>query len=201
VSFRRLSAVLALSLALAGCASTPLVAGSPTAVSAPTTTPAADPGVVVPPTEIRIPSIGASSTLTGTGLNPDGTAEVPPVDEPLQASYLDWSDEIELERPLVVYGHVNGRGPGGKSVPGVFARLDQVRPGAEVQVTRADGAVEVYVVSAVESISKASFPTDKVYDIVNKPAVRIITCTGLFDPVAGHYKDNYIVYAEAKNAA
>jgi hypothetical protein len=183
---------------LAGCGlPSPRGADAPAASSAPVTAVSRPAPVVIPPTEVFVPSIGARSALVATGLNPDGTAEVPPVDQPLQASYLDWADEMEGEYPLVVYGHVNGR-VDGRSAPGVFARLNRVRAGDEVLVTRADGHVETYVIETVEKVDKDAFPTRRVYDIGPGKQIRLVTCDGTFDRAARSYTDNFIAYGRLR---
>lgn len=196
---------VSLCLLLAGCGGLPAIPGAEpsTTASAPTATAPE----VVPPTEVRVASIDASSPLVATHLNPDGTAEVPPVDQPLQASYLDWADTIENQRPLVVYGHVNGRDAKHRSVPGVFAKLSRVKPGDEVVVAYANGSSRTYRITNVQQVSKHAdpakndpgFPTAAVYDATPKPTIRLVTCTGPFDSSARSYVDNFIAYGELKD--
>ncbi len=160
---------------------------SPPVASAPT----ALPGPGVPPIEVYIPAIEARSNLIPTGIAPDGTAEVPPVDQPLQASWLEPGWEPGEVGPAAIYGHVNGAGQ-----PGIFARLGELKPGDEVKVTRADGQVLTFEVTAVEQYAKDAFPTDKVYGATDGPELRLVTCGGAFDGATGHYTDNLVAYAE-----
>jgi sortase (surface protein transpeptidase) len=194
--------VALLSVALAGCGGLPPVAGpsSSTVSTAPTV--AVQP--LVPPQQVEVPKINVSQGLVATGLNQDKTAEVPPVTQPLQASYLDWADTQAPIRPIVIFGHINGRNAAGDHVPGIFAHLGQLAAGDDVIVRFADQSVQYYKVTRVEQVPKSGFPTDEVYgppqglpaDVPARSQIRLITCTGLFDPGSRSYKDNLIVYAQ-----
>lgn len=184
---RVLIAALGLVL-LAGC-SLPALPGP----SVPPAPPAAVTGPPAP-TSVAVERLGVRSTLIPTGQNPDGTAEVPPVDQPQQASFLDWAEDQVAARPLVIYGHINGR-VDGKSVPGVFAKLDQIKPGDTVVVSYADGSAVTYLIKRVRQVPKTGFPTQEVYD--SAPGqIRLVTCDGTFDRAARSYRDNFIVFGE-----
>ena len=143
------------------------------------------------PTRVSVPSISAESTLIPTGLQSDGSLEVPPVSAPMQASWYDQSPTPGETGPSVVLGHVNGNGQ-----PGIFADLGKVVAGAEVLVDRADGQRAVFQVSRVDTIPKSSFPTDAVYNDTPNPQLRLITCGGAYDGTNRLYLANVIVYAD-----
>lgn len=143
------------------------------------------------PTRVTVPSIAAESTLVPTGLQADGSLEVPPVSTPMQASWFDASPTPGEVGPSVILGHVNGNGQ-----PGIFADLHKVVAGAEVLVDRADGQRAVFQVSRVETMPKSSFPTDSVYNDTANPQLRLITCGGDFDRANSSYLSNVIVYAD-----
>ena len=153
--------------------------------------PAVGPTIAPPrPAAVTVPRIGAHSTLIETGILPDGTAEVPPVETPEQASWLRESPVPGEVGPAILYGHVDG---GGKA--GVFHDLDQLKPGDEVLVDR-HGAPQVrFEVYQVQSFPKAAFPTDLAYGDTQGAELRAITCGGTFDRATGHYRDNVIVSA------
>ena len=143
------------------------------------------------PQRVSVPSIDAESSLVATGLKPDGSLEVPPVSQPMQASWFDGSPTPGEVGPSVILGHVNGNGHAG-----IFARLNEVTAGAEVMVDRADGQRAVFRVSRVETIPKSSFPTDLVYNDTPNPQLRLITCGGEYDRANRNYLSNVIVYAD-----
>jgi sortase (surface protein transpeptidase) len=143
------------------------------------------------PTRVTVPSISAESSLVPTGLKQDGSLEVPPVSEPMQASWFDQSPTPGEVGPSVVLGHVNGGGQ-----PGIFANLKDVVAGSQVFIDRTDGQRAVFEVSRVDTIPKDSFPTDAVYNDTANPQLRLITCGGDYDRSARSYLSNVIVYAD-----
>ncbi|PVZ13270.1 class F sortase [Actinomycetospora cinnamomea] len=143
------------------------------------------------PSRVTVPSISAESSLVPTGLQENGSLEVPPVFQPMQASWFDQSPTPGEIGPSIVLGHVNGGGQ-----PGIFANLKDVVAGAQVFVDRVDGQRAVFEVSRVETIPKDSFPTDAVYNDTANPQLRLITCGGDFDRGARSYLSNVIVYAD-----
>lgn len=184
-----------------------LVGCSAPAVSAdvpPASEPAAAPVVVAEPTAITIPAIDAHSTLEPLGLTPEGELATPPVDKPMQAGYYAGpdpaftGDEVLPGEvgPAVVVGHVDGVIDGQKGQPGIFYWLHDLGPGDEIVIDRADGSQVRFVVTAVERHAKAEFPTERVYGNTERPELRLVTCGGDFDRAAGHYTDNWIVWAE-----
>lgn len=142
------------------------------------------------PTELWIPRIEVRSTLIALGLNKDGTVEVPPVAEPMQAGWYSLAPTPGEVGPAVILGHVDG-----DRKPGVFYRLRELAPGDDVEISRMDGSVVRFVVREVDQVAKAQFPTDAVYGDTADPELRLITCGGRFNRAAHSYVDNIIVYA------
>lgn len=165
--------------------STPAAPPSPVAPPAP----AADaPMARSTPVRVRIPTIGVDSELMDLGLEDDGTMEVPPGGFP--AGWYTGAPTPGELGPAIIAGHVDMTGPG------VFYRLRDLEPEAEVTVTRADGTAAVFRVTRVEQFPKDAFPTDLVYGDIDLAGLRLITCGGSFDRKAGHYDDNIIAFAE-----
>ncbi|SMC68465.1 class F sortase [Lentzea albidocapillata] len=179
---------------LTGCAEAPDVT-LPTA-PVPTQQTSTAPSVVdrgLPPSEpveVRIPKIGAKSSLVPLGLNPDETIEVPPVEQPMQAGWYRLARTPGEVGPAVILGHVDGN-----KQPGIFFRLKELAEGDEVEVSRKDGSTARFRVRATEQIAKSSFPTEAVYGDTGEPELRLITCGGGYDQANRSYRDNIIVYA------
>jgi hypothetical protein len=140
------------------------------------------------PVRLQIAAIGVNSSLMPLGLRSNGTMQVPPGAFPA-GWYTGGPTPGELG-PAVIAGHVDTRGPG------VFYRLQQVRPGDLVNVTRADGSKPVFRVKRVRQFPKNQFPTRLVYGNVDHAALRLITCGGSFNSQSGHYDDNIVVFAD-----
>lgn len=142
------------------------------------------------PVTLRVEAINATSSLIPLGLGADGTVEVPPLNQPLQAGWYRYGPTPGELGPAVVLGHVNAHGE-----HGIFARLSELGPGEDISIDRADGRTAVFTVTRVEQIPKTAFPTAAVYGDTTAPELRLITCGGQLDRERHSYRDNIIVYA------
>ncbi|MFD9870832.1 class F sortase [Streptomyces niveus] len=187
--------VPALAALLSGCApgpdATAPVPAPGTDTSQPTTVPesAEEPTAQAAPTEVSIPSIGIRSSLMELGLNADGTVEVPPAEKGMTAGWYTGGAVPGEVGAAVIIGHNNTRF--GKAV---FHDLKEIDKGAAITVSRRGGEPARFTVTGTETVSKDSFPTEKVYGRTENRALRLITCDGEFD-AEGHPVNNLIVYA------
>jgi sortase (surface protein transpeptidase) len=145
------------------------------------------------PVRVTIPKINADSSLVPLGLDPDGTLQVPSVNEPWQAGWFTGAPTPGEVGPAVIAGHVDGR-----KMKGIFFRLRELVAGDVVLVGRADGTTATFVVSERQQIAKSRFPTERVYGDTPGPELRLITCGGAIDRPNRNYLDNVIVYAKLK---
>lgn len=141
------------------------------------------------PVALDIPSVAIHSSLVHLGLNPDETLEVP--SQPMLAGWYSGSPTPGERGPAVIAGHVDSRETG----PAVFYRLGQVRPGARIDVTRKDGTVAAFEVTAVRSYAKSDFPTRAVYGDTDRATLRLITC-GDWNDESMEYDGNVVVFAQ-----
>lgn len=141
------------------------------------------------PLGLTVPSLGiATGPLLPLDIDPAGALEVPP-----DADGTGWfvhSPQPGDPGPAIVAAHVDYGG-----VPGVFARLGDLRPGDPVTVRRSDGAEVAFTVYRVDRYPKSDFPSDAVYGNTPGAELRLITCGGAFDALTGHYRDNVVAYA------
>ncbi len=141
------------------------------------------------PTRVAVPALGLDHALTRLGLDSSGAMQVPK-----DATGVGWftgSPTPGAKGPAVLAAHVDY---GGKAGP--FYRLGRMRPGQRVDVTRADGKVARFTVTAVQEYPKDAFPSAAVFANLPYAGLRLITCGGTFDHRTGHYEDNVVVYAE-----
>jgi LPXTG-site transpeptidase (sortase) family protein len=150
-------------------------------------TPAA--ATVQPPTRVRIASIGVDTSLEDLKLDEHGSL-TPPHDFAKAGWYADGTVPGEAG-PAVIAGHVDSH-----NGPAVFFRLNELKVGSTIEVTRADRVV-TFKVLAVKRYPKAEFPTNEVYAPTPNAQLRLITCGGAFDSSRRSYVDNVVVYAVA----
>ncbi|RIJ69555.1 sortase [Nakamurella silvestris] len=151
-------------------------------------------GPVLPksdPVSLTIPAINVQSSLMDLGLNPDGTVQVPSLDDPdAEAGWYTGSPTPGQQGPSILLGHIDSRRYG----PGVFYDLDKLVPGDTVEVTRADGSVATFTIDKVQSYLKSEFPTEEVYGNIDHAGIRLITCGGAFNSDEGSYESNIIAF-------
>jgi hypothetical protein len=140
------------------------------------------------PVRLEIPSIHVASPLERLSRAADGTVQVPGRWE--VAGWYAPGPRPGDPGSAVILGHVDStRGPA------VFYRLRELRPGDEIDITRADRSSVRFVVERTAQYLKTRFPTDEVYYPTLAPALRLVTCGGQFDFTTGHYRSNIIVFA------
>ena len=142
------------------------------------------------PVTIDIPAIGVHSSLLSLGVNADSTVQVPSGRSYDQAGWYRFSPTPGSLGPAVILGHVSGA-----QGASVFFEMGRLRPGDRVKVTRRNASVAIFEVTRVRRYPKKRFPTQLVYGNTDHPALRLITCGGLFDSTTGHYVDNVVVFA------
>jgi hypothetical protein len=140
------------------------------------------------PAFVRIGSIGTTSALVNLGLKTDGSLEVP-ADFGVAGWYAGGPAPGE-PGAAVIAGHYDSY-----VGPAVFAKLKQVKPGDNIDVTREDGEVLRFVVERIDRYPKDYFPNEQVYGATVRSELRLITCGGTFDRKKGSYNDNIVVYA------
>jgi hypothetical protein len=146
------------------------------------------------PVRLDVPAIGLrAGRVTDLGVDGGGVLLAPP-----DAATAGWSilgPTPGAAGPAVITAHLELDG-----VPGLFARLPELTPGAEVGVHRADGTEAVFVAYRVERFGKTAFPADDVYGDTAGPELRLITSGGVFDRGDGRFVDNVVVYARLVGA-
>ena len=147
-----------------------------------------------PPVRLTIPAIGVGTRLLRLGLEPDRSMEVPG-DFDL-AGWFAEGPAPGQPGPAVIAGHVDSR-----TGPAVFYRLRELRPGAQLQVQRADGTRLRFVVETARRFPKDRFPTDAVFGPTPSAELRLVTCAGSFDRARGSYRDNLVVFARLVGTA
>jgi sortase (surface protein transpeptidase) len=158
--------------------------------------PSAGPGPLVdvvdeqapPPRRISIPAIRVSAHIIPLRLNPDHTMQTPRAYT--LAGWYEPGVEPGERGPAVIVGHVDSR-----SGPAAFYRLRELHRGDVIAIVRADGSTVRFRVEGLERWPKTAFPTRRVFHRTPTSALRLVTCSGTFDPDTGHYADNTIVYA------
>jgi LPXTG-site transpeptidase (sortase) family protein len=142
------------------------------------------------PVRIEIPVLDVNAPVMQLGQNPNGSVQVPPLDNHNLAGWYDRTVMPGQDGTSVILGHVD-------NVTGVsvFFYIKTLRPGDIVKVVRADGTTAAFSVDGTQKVAKATFPSGAIYGNTRYPELRLITCGGPFDSATGQYLDNIIVYS------
>ncbi|WP_443060383.1 class F sortase [Streptomyces sp. NBC_00459] len=141
------------------------------------------------PLRIRIPAIGVNAPLTGLGLTPTGSLDVPPAEREDLAGWYEAGTTPGESGTAIVAGHVDNA-----DGPSVFYRLGALEKGVAIEVERLDGSTARFTVDAVEVYDTKDFPDEKVYGAAKRAELRVITCGGRYSRSTG-YQGNVVVFA------
>ena len=140
------------------------------------------------PTNLSIPAIGLSVSLSTLGTNADGTVQVPT--DVQQPGWFRLGPSPGQVGSAVILGHVDNY-----TGPGVFFQLRTLVAGDQVYVTLSDGDTAQFGVRSVAMYSKQQFPDQGVYASHGSSALQLVTCGGVFDHQTGSYLSNIVVYS------
>lgn len=153
---------------------------------------ASAPAPVAPPSVLRIGAVGIEAPVVSTDTDQNGELQVPP---PQQVGWFERWPAPGDPGAAVIVGHVDSR-----TGPGALFTLEKVRPGMPIEIERQDGSTVSFLVDRIETHAKDRFPTQAVYGHVPEAQLRLITCTGPFDPATRQYRENLVVFATAISA-
>ncbi|MFI9036068.1 class F sortase [Streptomyces sp. NPDC053726] len=144
------------------------------------------------PKRVEIPSIGIKAPVVARGLDKDGAIEPPPFDTPQTVGWYGDGTEPGAKGPALFVGHVDT-----ETRQAVFYGLSAARPGAKVEVTRADGTVAEFTIDDVQVFTRERFNADKAYGPRKngRAELRLITCGGTYDRASQSYDANVVVSA------
>ncbi|MET8558766.1 class F sortase [Streptomyces sp. NPDC004959] len=141
------------------------------------------------PTKLSIPGIMIEAPVTELSVDAKGALETPPMSAPKLVGWYGDGPSPGQPGMAVMVGHRDTH-----TGPAVFLNLNALRPGATVDVTRADRSTAVFTVDAVRTYPKKEFPDKKVYGSAGRPELRLLTCGGTFHRKTG-YSANVVVFA------
>ncbi|MER6116810.1 class F sortase [Streptomyces sp. A0642] len=147
------------------------------------------------PIRLKIPAIAVDAPFTPLAIGADGRLNAPPPNDKNLVGWFQGGVTPGERGASIVAGHVDT-----KTGPAVFLQLRFLRPGATVDITRADGKVATFKVDTVETFSKAKFPDKRVYADTPDAQLRLITCGGNYDRKVKDYEDNVVVFAHLDSA-
>ena len=142
------------------------------------------------PTRLTIPTLGVRADVVEVGRAADGSIGTPTGDPVRETGWYGLGPTPGEVGTAVIVGHVDT-----STEPAVFAQLASVPRGKLIEVRRQDRRVATFTVESVESFPKSAFPTDRIFDAVDRPRLALVTCGGRWLGGDLGYADNVIVFA------
>jgi sortase (surface protein transpeptidase) len=141
------------------------------------------------PAYISIPSVGIAAPIITVGQDAAGGVQMPPLFD-WSTGWYKYSPTPGEIGPSVIVGHVDNY----KNIS-VFWRLRYVQKGDTIDITRTDGSIAHFVVTALQQFDQNNFPTQQVYGNTPDASLRLITCGGTFNNQTESYTQNTVVFA------
>ncbi len=146
------------------------------------------------PRYLRIQSNSTFARVKQLGNLPDGA-----IDAPWNSHDVGWyNGSIKPGSKAGVslfLGHAFGY-----TAPGVFKDINNMEPGDSVEVEKGDGTIVSYVVDKVVEYPLESIDMREILYASEKGTrnLRLMTCSGIFDPISHSYQSRTVVYAKEK---
>ena len=143
---------------------------------------------VPPPVALRIGSIGVDAEVVPVEVDEDGSLDIP------DATHVGWyragaAPGAPSGSPVLT-AHVDFNGE-----PGVFLELARAEIGAEVVTVDRTGVERRYVIAERYQVDKDELDVEELFRRDGAPTLTLITCGGVFNERARHYRDNVVVRA------
>ncbi|SFR99341.1 Sortase family protein [Agrococcus baldri] len=141
------------------------------------------------PVALSMPELGVDLAVVPVGVRDDGQMDVPLLVS--EAGWYRFGPEPGADAgSAVIAAHVasdQGAAP--------MAVLLDATPGFTIEVMTRSGEVLRYRVDTVEQLGKERLPVDELFARDGEHRLRLITCAGEWDPVAGAFEDNVVATA------
>jgi sortase (surface protein transpeptidase) len=148
-----------------------------------------------PPNRLIIPSLGIDSPWLSLGWLPNGiTMDSPP--GPQDLGWYTFTAQPGSAGNAVFSGHVDWH----TGAPALFAHLDSLHTGDEVDVSRGDRTLVRYYVTSSQWYPLYGTPAAPIIAPTTQPTVTLITCGGTFDSSTHEYDQRLIVRAVASSS-
>ena len=136
---------------------------------------------------VVIPAIDVDAPIVVLGVHPDGTMASP--SGPDAVAWYTFSAKPGQIGNVVLSGHLDYINYGAA----VFWRLNELRPGDELQLVLEDDTLVRYVVESLNEYDETTAPVQDIVGPTATESITLITCSGSFDPSNLHYNRRLVV--------
>ncbi len=144
------------------------------------------------PRYLRIPEIGVFARIKHTGVTKEGA-----VDAPKNINDVSWYNEGAApgnsRGSSLLLGHVSGW-----TGPGVFKKIDTLKPGMRFEIEKGSGEKLTYEVTRGEKIPLDQVDMSKILgvEVAGEHDLKMMTCSGRYNKDTDQFEERYVVYAK-----
>lgn len=140
------------------------------------------------PVSLSIPALHIHANIQRVGITVSGKMAVPT--NFTAVGWYKYGTMPGQTGSAVMAGHVDD----GLALPGVFAHLDELKPGDDIYIVTKNNAVLHFVMTASQAYSKDA-ATDGIFNDHGGKILRLITCTGTWLPLQSTHDQRLVVTA------
>ncbi len=140
------------------------------------------------PITIIIPALRINAVIQKVGITKKGAMAVPT--NFTDTGWYKYGVVPGQQGSAIIAGHVNN----GLSLPGVFAKLNQLTIGDDIYIVRKDGTTIHFIMTGSKSYAKDS-ATDLIFNDTSGSLLKLITCTGTWLPLQKTHDQRLVITA------
>lgn len=144
------------------------------------------------PVRLRIPRIEVNAHVKHVGINIEGKMATP--GNFVDVGWYKYGTVPGFPGSAVMDGHVDNA----LSLPGVFKRLEELRPGDELFVDTASSTHLRFVVERVVSYPLEHIPLEEIFNAKGEARLNLITCEGSWLKDKNSYDHRLVVFAQLR---
>lgn len=140
---------------------------------------------------LQIPSLHIDAVMETVGLTAAGSMAVPK--DPMNVGWYELGPRPGEPGNAVLAGHIDWYG----GVTGVFADLDQLKPGDQIVTVDEAGVETIFIVRELKTMLASADASEIFFSTDNQAHLNLITCSGAWDKSAKQYTTRLVVFADA----
>jgi len=150
---------------------------------------AADTTVYSSPVRLRIAKLSIDASVDEMGVTSSGNMAVPT--DIQEVGWYKYGTTPGTIGSAVIAGHLIGQ----KGEPGIFIKLNTLKPGDAIAVLDSKNQTSTFTVREIRTYAHDEQPRD-VFTPDDAAHLNLITCSGDWDPVHHNYADRLVVFAD-----
>lgn len=142
------------------------------------------------PVRFKIPKLNIDTSVESVGLTKDGAMDSPV--GPMPVGWFNLGPRLGEIGSVVIDGHSGWK----NGIPAVFDNLYKLKKGDKIYVENGKGVITTFMVRESRKYNPSADARDVFFSNDGKSHLNLITCTGVWDPVAKSHSERLVVFAD-----